>query len=454
MILFRKRLLYWIVKEYIKRWGKTIFISFILGILFFFLLYLFSGYFISKIPIGHKETIGVVGDYTIDALPKFILSNLSVGLTTIRSDYSIAPGVARSYASKDNGRTYEFHLKPDIYFSDGTRLTSQDITYQFLDAAVERPNPETIIFKIKVKEPFAPFLTKVSYPIFKKGFVGIGQFKVRDIQINNSFVKKLTLVSVKNEYDVKIYKFYPTEEALQLAFLLGEDSKIIGLSTTKYQTTNFTSFPKISITKTTDYEHLISLFYNTQDKILSDKRLRLALTYALPSAFSQGQRSYYSYPSQAWYFEQSVNEPKQDIAHSKLLLSATEAATKSAGFTIELKVLRRYKSTADDVVKAWKEIGVHTNVKIVDTVPDIFQVFLGDFNLSPDPDQYSLWHSSQNNNITNFKSLRIDKLLEDGRTKLDIEERKKIYADFQKYLLDDAPASFLYFPYKYEIVRQ
>lgn len=59
-----------------------------------------------------------------------------------------------------------------------------------------------------------------------------------------------------------------------------------------------------------------------------------------------------------------------------------------------------------------------------------------------DPDQYILWHSDQVNNIVRYKNLRIDKLLEDGRSVTNINERKEIYSDFQKYLMDDLPASF------------
>jgi peptide/nickel transport system substrate-binding protein len=55
--------------------------------------------------------------------------------------------------------------------------------------------------------------------------------------------------------------------------------------------------------------------------------------------------------------------------------------------------------------------------------------------------------------ITRYKNLRIDKLLEDGRKTVNINERKKIYADFQRFLLDDMPASFLYFPYEYTVTR-
>ena len=88
----------------------------------------------------------------------------------------------------------------------------------------------------------------------------------------------------------------------------------------------------------------------------------------------------------------------------------------------------------------------------------MFQVYLGDFTVPKDPDQYMLWHSDQESNITKFRSLRIDKLLEDGRKTVAVKERKRIYDDFQKYLLDDAvidtPASFLYFPYTYTLKRR
>jgi peptide/nickel transport system substrate-binding protein len=116
----------------------------------------------------------------------------------------------------------------------------------------------------------------------------------------------------------------------------------------------------------------------------------------------------------------------------------------------------RYKALAEQIKLLWEKIGVKVNIEIVDALPTSFQVFLGEFNVTKDPDQYALWHSSQINldNITNYKNLRIDKLLEDGRQTDDINERKKIYSDFQKYLLDDAPATFLYFPYEYQITRR
>jgi len=73
-------------------------------------------------------------------------------------------------------------------------------------------------------------------------------------------------------------------------------------------------------------------------------------------------------------------------------------------------------------------------------------------NIPADPDQYSLWHSTQTQtNISQISNPRIDKDLEDGRKATDSAVRKARYQDFQKVLLDHAPATFLYFP-KYNVV--
>jgi ABC-type transport system substrate-binding protein len=61
-----------------------------------------------------------------------------------------------------------------------------------------------------------------------------------------------------------------------------------------------------------------------------------------------------------------------------------------------------------------------------------------------DPDQYLFWHSTQTKtNLTQTNNPKIDKLLEEGRQTFDQQERKKIYQEFQKILLEECPAIFL-----------
>ncbi|OGD95754.1 hypothetical protein A3A48_03240 [Candidatus Curtissbacteria bacterium RIFCSPLOWO2_01_FULL_37_9] len=42
--------------------------------------------------------------------------------------------------------------------------------------------------------------------------------------------------------------------------------------------------------------------------------------------------------------------------------------------------------------------------------------------------------------------------MEDARITKDDQERKTLYLDFQKFLVEDAPSTFLYYPYKYEVI--
>ena len=82
-----------------------------------------------------------------------------------------------------------------------------------------------------------------------------------------------------------------------------------------------------------------------------------------------------------------------------------------------------------------------------------FDVLIASQEIPSDPDQYHLWHSTQATNIAGLASPRIDKLLEDGRKTMEEDKRIKIYHDFQKYLLEEAPAAFLFHPKLYTIER-
>lgn len=393
----------------------------------------------------------MAGSYSVNTLPVSILSQVSRGLTSISGDGNVKPDLANSWKIENDGKTYVFTLREDIKFSDGSKLTSNDVNYNFSDVTVEKPDKQTVVFKLK--EVYSPFLVTASRPIFKKGLVGIGEYKVKDIRLNGNFVKTLSLVSVKNQFKVRAYQFYPTFDALAMTYALGETTKITGFSSSQFKNGSFASFSNTKIEKITNYEKLVTLFYNTQDKILSDKKIRNSLAYAIPDNFASGERTNVPFVPKSWANQRGMFDSKQDFAHARILLSASDVATSGAALTLEIKTLPKYQKTAEEIAKSWKEIGIETKITAVNSRPTVFQIFLGDFTVHKDPDQYSLWHSRAQNNITNLNNKRIDKLLEDGRKTIDLNERKKIYTDFQKYLLDEAPSSFLYFPYEYEITR-
>lgn len=448
MIFFKRRLIFWLLKAYFKRWGKFVVLFFLLGLGIFFLLKTSFPYIIAAFTGVSKETDGIVGTYTIQTIPKSITRDLSKGLTTISEEGLPKPDVAQSWDIKDDGKTYIFHLKRGLSFVDGTPVNSKTIQYSFADVKVLRPDLYTLVFQLK--DSYSPFLVSVSRPILKEGYIGLGPYKITKIATNGTFLQSITATSSTQNPALKIFVFYPTSDSLKVAFTLGEITVAKNLLDLTFQDTHFTKFPHLNIVKSTNYSQLVTLFYNTQDKDLSDKKLRDALSYAIPNTFDSGERAVSSIPPFSFAFNNGLQRA-QDFTHAKLLLDASLGSTTYPKLTISTQA--KYKKDAQTIIDAWKKIGISAQIKIVDSLPQLFQLYLGDFTVPDDPDQYTLWHSFQENNITGFKSARIDKLLEDGRKTVDENERIKLYQDFQKYLQDEQPASFLYFPYNYSISR-
>lgn len=456
MAVIRKRLIFWLIKAYIKKWGKTILFSFLAGLIIFFALLLISKYYSRIIPLSHIQTIGLVGAYTEDALPSEITDKLSSGLTTIAANGTIEPGLASSWDVLDNGKTYRFHLKHGLFFSDGQEVNSQTVNYNFSDVTESTPDKYTIIFTLK--EPYAPFLVTVSKPIFDRGFSGVGNYRLTKIDTSSNFVQSLTLVSKENVQDVINYEFYPTEDSLETAYLLGEISEIEDFSSGSFNISGLQKFSNTTYTKSTDYTQLVTLFFNNDDGNLSNKKLRLSLMYAIPTSFPDGQTASSLYSPYSIYYNKGLDTRSQDFAHAKLLLQPSSTSSLSGQVklpsTLIIKTDKKYNDVAQLIAAAWSQLGVKTQVEDVYGIPNDFQVYLGDFSIPQDPDQYTLWHSDGPDNITHYKNLRIDELLEDGRKTVDVNQRKTIYNDFQKYLLEDAPAVFLYYPTEYTIIRK
>lgn len=450
MIVIKRRLIFWLLKAYVKKWGKYIVLSFIVGLVGFFILKSSFPYIIAAFTGLSKETVGVVGAYTVEDLPPSVIHEVSRGLTQVDETGAVKPDLATSWEIKDNGKKYIFHLKKGLFFSDGTPFTAKNITTSFANVSVERPSQDTIVYKLK--DSYAPFLVTVSRPIFTNGFVGIGEYRIKQAKLNGNFLESLTLASSTKTPALRIYQFYPTQDALKVAFALGEVTRALNLSDAAFQDSNFSKFPHTVTEKSTNYSQLVTLFYNTQDKNLSDKKLRDALSYALPNQFTDGERAYSPIPPTHWAYNPNISRP-QDITHAKLLLDASLGKDIASFPPIIISTMPKYEQTAKEIQTAWKQIGISSKIQIVDALPQVFQVYVGNFNVPKDPDQYTLWHSYQENNISGYKSLRIDKLLEDGRKTIDINDRTKIYLDFQKYLEDDQPASFLYFPYNFTVIR-
>lgn len=445
----RRRYYLWLVKAYIKKWKKTILTSLLLGGVGCIILITFLNFYFFPTASKKIERIGYWGVYTVQDLPEKILSDVSFGLTKITTSSDIAPGAALRWDIKDKGREYVFYLKKGLKFHNGVEFNSKNFPLQFKD--VKRTNIGLYTVDYKLKAPYSPFLYSVSKPIFIDNFQGLGNFTIQKIDTNGGFVKNISLASNSDPSIRRNISFFPTQNALITSFMLGELDKAEGLTHLPKDRYNISSWKTVKVDSKPNYSQLVTIFFDTQDSVLSNKKVRQALSYSLPDKFDDGTRAYSPIPPTSIYFVKSPNYGIYDIDIAKSLISDNSEIKKKE---LELTTTEDYIGVAKKVVEAWKKIGINCKIKIVTDMPKNFQMFLYQFSIPQDPDQYTLWHSAQVNNISKYKNLRIDKLLEDGRVTTDIEKRKSIYADFQKYLIDDSPAVFLYFPTEYTITRK
>jgi peptide/nickel transport system substrate-binding protein len=121
---------------------------------------------------------------------------------------------------------------------------------------------------------------------------------------------------------------------------------------------------------------------------------------------------------------------------------------------LELTTTPTYTGLAETIIESWEKLGVKVKLKIV-AYPDTndYQILLIGQEIPADPDQYGLWHTTQATNITKYQNAKIDKLLEDGRKEQNQQKRKEIYQDFQRFLVEDCPAAFLYQLTTYNLSR-
>jgi peptide/nickel transport system substrate-binding protein len=115
--------------------------------------------------------------------------------------------------------------------------------------------------------------------------------------------------------------------------------------------------------------------------------------------------------------------------------------------------------TAVLIQRRLKDVGIDVKIRVIEWASFVNQfIKTGDFDavilgwsLSLDPDQYNIWHSSQQKpgqfNFIGYNNKEVDQLLEEGRTELNPDKREKIYHAFSKILLSDSPVIYLYAGY-------
>jgi len=110
------------------------------------------------------------------------------------------------------------------------------------------------------------------------------------------------------------------------------------------------------------------------------------------------------------------------------------------------------------LVTTFNALGAEVDLKIYDTNditlnsirPREYEAILFGNVINRDIDYYAFWHSSQRNdpglNLASYTSIESDKSLENARNSIDTEEKLSLLQKFEKEVINDVPAIFLYSP--------
>lgn len=430
----------WFISGFLKKYQHIILIGLVASVL------LALGYTQVKKVLPDKQSsviIGTIGQYTAQELPSPITQLLQSGLTRVGPEQEIVPNKALGWSVDDSQKTYTFKLQPDLLWSDGTPIKAQDINLHIPNIETQSLDEQTISFTLPAR--FAPFPALLTFPIINDKGLLPEPFEIKLKQKNTGILTQLNLSAYNQQI---IIKFYPSSSQVLTAYKMGQIDALI-TSTTKAET-DLSSYGLFQLQQ--DHAQIAILLINASDPALQDKTVRQGIAYTLDDKTFGFSRAFTTINPQSWAYNPLVKSYDKNPNRGAELIR--DSLPEDAEIlSLELATTPELLSIAEQIARSNQNPYIEFNVKVSPQAPEGYQLFLTTFNIPVDPDQYAYWHSTQTTNVSHLSNEKLDKLLEDGRTTLNQNERKQIYTEFQRVFAEELPAIPLFHSHQIVLVR-
>ncbi len=220
----------------------------------------------------------------------------------------------------------------------------------------------------------------------------------------------------------------------------------------------------------------VYLGMNLRDPRFADRRVRQAFAHAINKReliegvrLGLAREATGPYKPGTWQYNPNVHLYPYDPAKARALL-ASAGWTETNADGILLKNGQPFKfdilsaqgsdegrKVAEIIQASLKDIGVQVEIRVIEWAALLkeyikkrnFEAVILAWGITPDPDQYDIWHSSKTSpdelNRIGYANPEADDLLEKGRSTCVEADRKKYYDRLQEVLAEDQPIVFLYF---------
>lgn len=372
---------------------------------------------------------------------------------------------------------------------------------------IETTNLDDYTLNFKIKTPFVGFLDNLTFGILPKHLwesiapdkfaltnlnlepIGSGPYKYNSFQKDSSGnILSYKLVANPNYFNGKPYiskisfNFYSDDSAIISAY---NTKEIMGISNIAPKKISQLKLQQSTALHKFNIPRYFAIFLNQSKSIpLANDAVREALAYAtnrqeIIDAILDGNGNpvyspiLFGMPG----YNESDSARNFDSAKAIEILDTnnwkpdTDGIRKNKDVALEINLVTtdwpELSQTAEIIKTQWEKIGAKVSIAKL-SVSDIQQNYIRPREydallfgqvLGANPDHYSFWHSSQKRdpglNLSLFENSEADKLIENGRSEFDTNNRIAIYNEFQQKINAEIPAIFLYSPdYVYPVNKK
>lgn len=412
-----------------------------------------------------------------------VMEQIYDGLVELNADLEIEPALAESWEISDDGLTYTVQLRDDVVFHNGRAMTADDVVYSlerilaeetgsplasgFLQVSEVRAEGEhSVVFELS--EPFAPFLANLLtlYVVprevveaqgdLQQAAVGTGPFMLDEV-VPDTLVR---LVANPDYYR----EGQPMLAGLDYNIVPEASTRAAGLRTGSYH-----MLPSLDAATSETLRNVPGVVLQTsQDLAYSLMGMNVEVAPFDRAAVRRAVNQIVNRDEavQAVFLGNAVPGGPLSPALTEWALPLTEFAcyeasadeglalleeAGAAGFEFEILTFGTIREVSDlaQVLQAQlTAAGIDTAVNVAE-----FGTFVQDWrnsnfdafvsrnggNVDPDGYLYRTFHSEGATNVFNFSDPEVDRLLEEGRTTTDPEQRFEIYAELQRMLACEGP---------------